>query len=228
MRQPFFSIFLNWLIMNKKIISLLIVILVYFSVINAQLVTTDPSVPTDTNPVTIYFDASQGSQGLMNYSGDIYAHAGVITNLSSSGSDWKYVIAGWSENTTKAKMTRVSTNLYSLEITPSIRDFYGVPVSEQILQMAFVFRNEDGSKTGKTETGGDIFIDVFEEGLNVKLVNPTESSLVVELNDQIVVEASATLSTSISLYINNSFVVSGATATELDYTITADTEGRTK
>ncbi|MEA1897624.1 MAG: alpha-amylase family glycosyl hydrolase [Bacteroidota bacterium] len=211
--------------MNKKIISLLIVILVYFSVINAQLVTTDPSVPTDTNPVTIYFDASQGSQGLMNYSGDIYAHAGVITNLSSSGSDWKYVIAGWSENTTKAKMTRVSTNLYSLEITPSIRDFYGVPVSEQILQMAFVFRNEDGSKTGKTETGGDIFIDVFEEGLNVKLVNPTESSLVVELNDQIVVEASATLSTSISLYINNSFVVSGATATELDYTITADTDG---
>ncbi len=211
--------------MNKKNISLVIVILVYFSGINAQVVTTDPVVPTDNNPVTIYFDAAQGSQGLMNYTGDIYAHAGVITNLSSSGSDWKYVIAGWTENITKAKMTRVSTNLYSLDISPSIRDFYAVPVSENILQMAFVFRNEDGSKTGKTETQGDIFIDVFEEGLNVNLINPTESSLVVELNDQIVVEASATLSTSISLFINNSFIVSGATATELDYTITADTDG---
>ena len=209
----------------KNFSIVLFLILFILNNLSAQLVTTNPAVPLDNHSVTIYFDASQGSQGLMNYTGDVYAHAGVITNLSSGGSDWKYVIAEWTENTAKAKMTRVSTNLYSLEMTPTIRDFYGVPGTEQILQMAFVFRNEDGSKTGKTETQGDIFIEVFEEGLNVSLVNPTESSLVVKLNDQIVVEASATLSTSISLYINNNFVVSGATATELDHTITADTDG---
>jgi len=209
----------------KKIILALVVLVISIYFGNAQLIETDPAVPTDTNPVTIYFDATQGDQGLMNYAGDIYAHTGVITNLSSGSSDWKYVLAGWSENIAKAKMTRISTNLYSLDISPSIRDFYGVPGSEQILQMAFVFRNSSGSETGRTASGGDIFVDVFEEGLNVNLIKPTESSLVVELNDQIVVEASATLSTSISLYINNSFVISGTTATELNHIIATDTDG---
>ncbi len=45
------------------------------------------------------------------------------------------------------------------KLTPSIREYYGVHAGETIFKMAFVFRSEDGSKTGKTADGGDIFID---------------------------------------------------------------------
>ena len=76
---------------------------------NAQVITTDPKFPTENSSVTVYFHADQGNQGLMDYDGDIYAHTGLITNLSESSSDWKYVIADWNENTDKAKLTKVSS-----------------------------------------------------------------------------------------------------------------------
>ena len=60
----------------------------------SQLITTSPAIPLDNQEVTITFDATQGNKGLMGYTGDVYAHMGVITDLSTSGSDWKYVKAG--------------------------------------------------------------------------------------------------------------------------------------
>lgn len=168
----------------------------------AQIITTDPSVPTDDKSVIVYYDATKGSQGLKDYTGDVYAHTGVITDKSTSGSDWKYVVAAWNENIAKAKMTRVSANLYSLTLSPTIRDYYGVPAGEKILKLAFVFRNSDGSKEGKTASYGDIFADVFEQGLNISLQAPENRSLVVDLNEIIRVQASATRADSISIFLN--------------------------
>ena len=130
-------------------------------------VTTNPALPKENNAVTITFDATQGNAGLKDYSGDIYAHTGVITDKSTSTSDWKYVIAPWNSNIPKAKLTRVSANIYTLEISPDIRNFYGVPVGETIKQLAFVFRSADQSKEGKATGGKDIFVTVYQEGLNV-------------------------------------------------------------
>src|SRR5665647_2516437 len=95
-------------------------------------VTSNPALPNETLPVTITFDATQGTAGLKDYTGDIYAHTGVITDQSTSVSDWKYVIATWTTNIPKAKLTRVTANTYTLEITPDIRSFYGVPAGEKI------------------------------------------------------------------------------------------------
>ncbi len=101
--------------------------------------------------------------GLIDYAGDdVYAHTGVITDKSTSGSDWKYVIAEWSTNLPKAKLTKVSANVWTLTISPSIREFYGVPAEEKILKMAFVFRNSGGTVTGRDVGGTDIFYDVSE------------------------------------------------------------------
>ncbi len=122
-------------------------------------------------------------------------------------------------------MTRISDNLYSLTISPDIRGFYSVPQGEEILKMAFVFRNEDGSKQGKTSENGDFFVEVYELSLNINITSPEARSLVVELNDQIEVQASAILSTSISLYINDTFITFGDTDSTLTYTINADTNG---
>ena len=54
----------------------------------AQVITTTPAFPADTDSVTLIFDAAQGDAGLKNVAPPIYAHTGVITNLSTSGSDW--------------------------------------------------------------------------------------------------------------------------------------------
>lgn len=149
----------------KRALSTLFLFFGYCFITQAQVITTDPEFPTADEPVTIRFDATQGTGGLANHNGDVYAHTGVITDQSTSGSDWRYVIANWGENVDKAKMERVSDNIYELKITPSIREFYGVPGGETIEQLAFVFRNSDGSKEGKAKGGEDIFAEVYQNQL---------------------------------------------------------------
>ena len=134
-----------------------------FVTLDAQVITVNPVFPTSSDAVVITFNADKGNMGLKDYAGDdVYAHTGVITDKSTSGSDWKYVIAGWSTDTPKAKLIKVSANVYTLAISPSIREFYGVPAEEKILKLAFVFRNSGGSVTGRDVGGTDIFYDVAE------------------------------------------------------------------
>lgn len=129
----------------------------------SQVVTTNPAVITkDTESVEITFHAAWGNQGLMNLdpSAKVYAHTGVITNLSTSASDWKYAPT-WGTNTAKYEMTRTGDNLYTLKI-PNLRSYYGITSSsETIERLAFVFRNANGSKEAKTVSYGDIFVTVF-------------------------------------------------------------------
>ena len=46
-------------------------------------VTTDPAMPIASQPVVITFHADEGTAGLKGYSGDVYAHTGVITTQST-------------------------------------------------------------------------------------------------------------------------------------------------
>ncbi|MGM0408772.1 MAG: alpha-amylase family glycosyl hydrolase, partial [Bacteroidota bacterium] len=158
--------------------------------------------PTADDAVIVYFDAARGNQALMDYDGDIYAHTGVITENSSSSGDWKYVIAGWSENTEKAKLTRVSTNYYKLEINPSIKEFYGVAEDEEVLKLAFVFRNSDGSKVAREADGGDIFANVYQPGLSINITSP-EDDMIILPGDTVSIEASSNESDSMFLWIDD-------------------------
>ena len=170
-------------------------------------VTTNPALPTDDKPVTITFDATQGTAGLKDYTGDIYAHTGVITDKSTSTSDWKYAIAAWNSNIPKAKLTRVTSNTYTLEITPDVRTFYGVPSGETIKQMALVFRSADGSKEGKATGGKDIFVTVYSEGLNISITSPQRIN-VFEKNESIAFTASASISSDLKLFLNDQEIAS--------------------
>nr|WP_321353677.1 alpha-amylase family glycosyl hydrolase [uncultured Draconibacterium sp.] len=168
-------------------------------------VTTDPAFPVAGEAVKIIFDATQGTAGLQDYTGDIYAHTGVITDQSTSGSDWKYVIADWNVNTDKAKLTRVSTNIYELEITPDITSFYGVPSSEKTEQLAFVFRSFDGSLEGKASGGADIFVDVYEAGLAIEITDPADNS-VLQKNQPVNISASSSVDADLKLYSNETLI----------------------
>jgi len=124
--------------------------------INAEVVYSDPNYATERDSITVYFNAAEGDQGLMDYSGNIWAHTGVITTNSSGSSDWKYVKTNWGQNTTDTQLMPLGNNLWKLAVGFP-HNYYGVSNNEQILQLAFVFRNNDGSVTGRDIGGGDIF-----------------------------------------------------------------------
>ena len=54
--------------------------------------------------------------GLQGFTGDVYAHTGVITNLSIDSHDWKYVMAPWATNYNDIKLISVITS-YSIHYT---------------------------------------------------------------------------------------------------------------
>ncbi len=190
-------------------------------------VTTDPEQPIHTQPVTLIYDATQGTAGLAGYAGDVYAHIGVITDQSTSTSDWEYVKTTWGVNTADTKMTRIATNTYELELTPNIRDYFGVPANEEIQQIAMVFRS--GVKVngnyleGKGAGGTDIFVDAYKEGANVTLVTPT-AAVIANVDEIIPVEITSPNEATLQLLIND-IEIASTTGTTLTHSLQLDTAG---
>ena len=84
------------------------VLLLFFVLpVQAQLLTVSPSFPQDNASITITVDCNKGNKGLLNYGipTDVYVHVGVITNLSSSPSSWKYVKYNWGTADPAARAT---------------------------------------------------------------------------------------------------------------------------
>jgi hypothetical protein len=171
-----------------------------------SLMTSDPAFPVEDSPVTLYFNAAFGNGGLFNYTGDVYAHIGVITNLSANSTDWKYVKTAWGANTPETKLSRIDANLYSITI-PNIRTYFGVPAAEQIQKIAFVFRSAQQVSgkylEHKNADGSDILVVVYPLALNVKILNPSRKEPLVSPNAVMPVCVEALKNTAIQLYIDN-------------------------
>lgn len=208
--------------MKQNILFFTLSFLLFGTQLTAQVITCEPVFPFDSQSARIIFYADRGSGGLANYSGEVYAHTGVITNNSTSSSDWKYVVSDWGENIPETLLERTADNIYTLTIGPNIREYYGVPEDEEILQMAFVFRSgvevNGGYLEGKTETGGDIFYDVYDDGLNLTIIQPSQQQVLVELGESIEVQVATQNADSVILFIND-IRVAQTTETELNYTI---------
>ncbi len=134
----------------------------------AQVATTLPEFPTEGDSIVVFLDTTQpGAEELFNYSGTIYAHTGVNTNFGN----WQHVIGVWGNNQNQSALTRLGANLYKLTIGFP-REFYGViNPTEQINQIAAVFRSDDASLQSRP----DIFIDIFQTGITVVIENPEVS-----------------------------------------------------
>ena len=103
---------------------------------NAQVVYTIPSLPTVDDPVTVFFDASQGNAELAGYSGTIYAHTGVILTSSASPSDWQNVQGTWGTADADVEMASLGGDLYSITYT-SINDFYGLSSADTVVPVSY-------------------------------------------------------------------------------------------
>jgi 1,4-alpha-glucan branching enzyme len=189
---------------------LFLLMLLIFKTGVSQVITSTPALPSDNQLVTITYDATKGTAGLKDYTGDVYAHIGVITDKSSSSADWKYVVSGWGVNIDKAKMTRTSANQYQITLTPDIRQYFGVPAGEVILKVAIVFRSgvavSGAFLEGKDTGGKDIMLDVFGTGLNFVIQQPIKNQ-VFQPFASIPFSASASASANLELYLNNKKII---------------------
>lgn len=158
-------------------------LLFFVSLIWAQVVTTNPTFITKdyTGVIEITYDATKGTAGLKDYTGTVYTHTGVITTASTSNSDWKYAPT-WGDNSAKYKLTSLGSNKWKLTITPSIASYYGITTAEVVQKLAFVFRSGEkvnGSYLEGKDTGGtDIFVQLYDAGLNVAFTTPTTNQAV--------------------------------------------------
>lgn len=176
-----------------------------------SLIITEPVFPIEQSDVLITFNAELGNGGLAGYNDTVYAHTGVITNQSTSSSDWKYVKTEWGENTPDTKLTLIDSNLYQLYI-PNIREYYGVPSGEEITDLAFVFRSHepvygDSYMEAKTAENSDILISVYTDELNVKITYPTSRNNMFNPNELVPVCATSLQSpTGVGVFLDGEFL----------------------
>ncbi len=113
----------------KKLLTSFFLLAVTFA--NAQLLTWTPSFIQETSmPVTITANAAYGNQALLNYNPfDVYVHMGVITNLSTNSSDWKYVRDVWATTYSWEQASVASGKsrwTYTIDSSASLRTYFGI------------------------------------------------------------------------------------------------------
>ncbi len=166
-------------------------------------VTLDPVFATQNDSVTIFYDASKGNGALKDLGPpEVYIHTGVITNISTGLSDWRYVKGVWGTDDAPRKMSYVGNNIYKIKLF--IPTFYGVPGTETVKKIACVFRNKAGDKVGRNADGTDIYADIYQPGLKVSFTKPSEIPGIFESTDNIAFEAKASEKAKITFYENGS------------------------
>ena len=107
-----------------------------------------------------------------------------------------------------------------------INEYYGITNAVEVEKLAFVFRNANGSKEGKTAAGGDIFVNVVQDNeFELTLTSSAESEYITQARD-ITFTATTTSSADIDIYLNSttsSPVASAKNATTLTKTIAINT-----
>ena len=155
-----------------------------------QVVWTEPAFPTQNDVVTLYYDVAAGNAALVDEEPPcppcpfVYAHTGVITSESDSPSDWQYVHNPWPNGSNGSQANNgnallpVSGTVHSFDFGGmTLAEYYGVPDGVVIEQLAFVFRNGDGTVVGKTADEGDIFHNVSDGSFEVIFTAPFGSIL---------------------------------------------------
>ncbi len=198
-----------------------------------DIVTTDPTpLQEDAENVVIYYHADLGNKKLMNVPTDepIYAHTGVnVSDASGKVTEWQYAPT-WGENEEKYALSYVGDYTWKLEIG-NMREYYGVDPEETIHKLCFVFRNADNSKEGKTEDGGDIFVDVLDTGFQLAFAKSILYSIVTDPEKNINFTATTTAEANIQIDVNGTVIGEATGVTTLkcgttfpnpgDYVVTA-------
>ncbi|MDE6717670.1 MAG: Por secretion system protein, partial [Muribaculaceae bacterium] len=210
--------------MVKNYLMMLVMLAACAFGVSAQVVTTEPTpLQEDATDVKIYFHADEGDKGLMGQPADaaLYAHAGVhVIGADGKVKEWQYA-PSWEANNDKYRLQYVSENLWMLPVG-NMREYYGIAPEETITKLAFVFRNANGSKTGRDTGGQDIFVDVMDAGLQIAM-QPSYMAGVVPADKEVKFTVSSTEEADLVISVNDTEIASAKGVTELvgTYTFTA-------
>lgn len=101
---------------------------------------TDYSTPKADEPCVLYYRAG-GSYPFSGFTAPLYVHIGIVAH------EWTYVQADWNTNLEKCCLIPTDElDVWKLEITPTIRQWFGATDDEVINKIGVVVRNADGSR----------------------------------------------------------------------------------
>ncbi|MBM3449011.1 MAG: 1,4-alpha-glucan-branching protein, partial [Bacteroidetes bacterium] len=199
------------------------ILLALFSLnLSAQILSSTPTFPTQTDQITIIYDATSGNGDLTGFI-PVYAHTGVISSNSANANDWQHVIGNWGTADPNVVMTPLGNNLHQIVITP--QTFYGLNVGETVTKLMFVFRNQQGTTVGRNADGSDIYLDIYPAGFNASLSQPINNSQIVNAGQNVSVVANASQACNMTISMNGTVVASGNGVSTLNYTFNQSASG---
>ena len=142
-------------------------------------------------------------------------HIGVITSLSISSSNWKYVPVSWGVADNKVKCTKLPNNIWSFTITGGLRNFFGITNTAEIIQkIAVLFRDATGAQVMRNTDASDMYIPVYDNTFAVRIDSPITQPLYVPalepitkaVGDTVSIAGVASSSAALSLYVNDSLI----------------------
>jgi 1,4-alpha-glucan branching enzyme len=204
---------------------------------NAQLLIWTPTFAKDNDNTTITVDATKGNRGLLGFSGNVYVHIGVITNLSTSGSNWLYVPFTWGSTTASAQATPAGTNKWSYTIN-NIRSFFGVPAAETIKKIAILFRDGTGNTVQRNSDGSDMYVPVYDNSIAVRfslppsqpryIPIPEPDSVNKQVGDILYITGIANQVADMKLYLNGTVIQTANGVSSISSNPTLTTSGNTE
>lgn len=195
--------------------------LLFALVAKSQLLRWTPQFPNDNSTIAITMDASKGNAALKGFKGTVYLHLGVITNLSTSSTDWKHVTTTWGSTTAPTATKLDSTHwLYQLS---NPRVYFNVGAGEIIYRIAILFRDSVGSLVQRNADGSDMYVPIYPAGTNgiqitqpylIPTYNMTHEAVTAGVGQSFPVSAAASGNTgTLNLYFNGTKVAGPLTGT---------------
>ena len=126
-----------------------------------------PEEPDADSPLTITYKPNPESD-LYDYSGNLYAYIGVV-----DGDFWRFTPADYNTNSEKARLNHVGDNTWTLELTPTVREWFEAGDAE-VSKIGLIIRSEDMSLEAFED---DVFKDVTDSQNALVHQDPVEEAV---------------------------------------------------
>ncbi|MFT5922693.1 MAG: hypothetical protein ACI8TS_002031, partial [Flavobacteriales bacterium] len=184
----------------------------------SQIIWTEPTFPTQDDQVILYYDATEGNGNVAGII-PLYVHTGVITTASVDQSDWQHVAGNWGTNDPNVLMNAEGGSIYSFDFNGfTLAEFYDLNIGEDILELAMVFRNANGSVVGREADGGDIYFPVSDGNFTTSIATPAQASTAIYPDESTDVIGQASEASTLSISVNGDEVISETDAVEITWT----------
>lgn len=161
---------------------------------------TNPVMPQIDSELTLTFYPSKATGASLANEKEIYIHSWAVTSSKGAETADYEGQGSWGDNT-KGALTKVSDGKWQIKFTP--RSYFGIKdINEKLYRIGIVLRNADGSKTQRSDVGGDIYIDA-NPGLDITINSPSVDNRIIEKNKELNISFTISEPSDITVKIND-------------------------